>query len=165
MRQLRARSMNSSATPQFGGSRSPPSMTANPDCFVRMWEAGRKADAMFSVISVEEGAIVSNRFPQRARACGAASLWRDSAKSSCARVLGTPNHDPRGRLALMRRILISTLNQKTIRKKDSEVVAVVTGAPECGARSQSNGDYAARGERGEPRARKSGAGPGTTNPR
>ena len=140
-------------------------MRANPDCFARMWEAGRKADATSSVISSGEGAIVSSRYLQRARVCGVASLWRDSVKLSYTRVIGTPNHDPRDRLALMRWILISTLSLQTIRKKGSEAVGAVTGAPERGARSQSSEDYAARGGRGDPRGRKSGAGLGATNPR
>jgi hypothetical protein len=157
--------MNSSGTQQFGGSRWLPSMMANAGCFARMWEAGRKANVTSSVISLEEGAIVSSRFLQRARACGGASPLRDSAKLSYTRVIGTPNHDPRGRLALMKWILISALSLRTIRKKGSEAVGAVTGAPERSAMSQSSGDYAARGERGEPRGRKSGADPGTTNPR
>ena len=52
-----------------------------------------------------------------------------------------------------------------IRKTGSEAVAAATGGPGRCVASRSSADYAARGERGDPRGRKSGAGPGATNPR
>ncbi len=67
--------------------------------------------------------------PTEGKVYGVASEWRDSAKSSCTSVIGTPNHDPSGRPVLMRWILISTLSQETIRKTDNEAVPVVSGAP------------------------------------
>src|ERR1041384_7039905 len=63
---------------------------------------GRKAGATSFVINLAGEATVSSRFRQRARAYGVASEWRDSAKSSCKWVIGTPNHDPSGRPVLMR---------------------------------------------------------------
>ena len=140
-------------------------MTGNPECFARMWEVGRKVGATFSVIHSVEGVIVSRYFPQRTRVYGVASLWRDSAKSSCTRVLGIPNHDLRGRPALTRWILRLTISPETIRRMDSEAIAATAGVPERGVRSQSNTDYVVRGERGDPRGRKSGADLGAANPR
>ena len=87
------------------------------------------AGATSFVINLAGKATVLSRFRQRATVDGVALEWRDSAKSSCTRVIGTPNHDPSGRPVLMRWILISMLNQETIRKTDSEAVPVVSGAP------------------------------------
>ena len=58
-----------------------------------------------------------------------------------------------------------TISPETIRRMDSEAIAATAGAPERGARSQSNTDYVVRGERGDPRGRKSGADLGAANPR
>src|ERR1043166_5787124 len=104
-------------------------MTGSQECFVRMGGVGRKAGATSFFINLAGKATVWSRFRQRARAYGVASEWRDSAKSSCTWVIGTPNHDPSGRPVLMRSILISTLSQETIRKTDTEAVPVVSGAP------------------------------------
>ena len=106
-----------------------PYMTDSAECFVRMLGDGKKAVATSFVISLAGEATVSSHFRQRARVYGVASRWRNSAKSSCMRVIGTPNHDPSGRPVLMRWILISTLSQEAIRKADSEAVPVVSGAP------------------------------------
>ena len=70
--------------------------------------------------------------------------------------------EPRSRRpALMKSISTRTLNPETTRRTDSEATAAAADAPERCAMSRSNADYAARGE---PRGRKSGAGPGSTNP-
>ena len=84
--------------------------------------------------------------------------------SSCARRHGTPGHAPKGRPASMKSISMPTFSPVTIRKKGSEAVGAVTGAPERGARSQSSEDYAARGGRGDPRGRKSGGNSGADSP-
>jgi hypothetical protein len=110
-------------------------------------------------------ARVALRWRQKEGAAGAASPWRNSAKSSCARTHGTPSHAPRGKPALMILISMPTLSLETTRKKGSEAVAAVTGAPERCAASRLNADYVARDVRGDPRGQKSGAGPGAMNPR
>jgi hypothetical protein len=66
---------------------------------------------------------------------------------------------------LMKLISMPTLSPETTRKKGNEAVAAATGAPERCAASQSSADYVARGVRGDPRGRKSGAGPRAANPR
>jgi hypothetical protein len=60
----------------------------------------------------------------------------------------------------MRKIIPSAIH-----RKDIEGVARAGVGPGSFVVLQSNADYAARGERGDPRGRKSGAGPGATNPR
>src|SRR5580658_6657706 len=54
--------------------------------------------------------------------------------------------------------------RSAIRKTGTEAVAAAVDAPERYAASRWSVDYAALGVRGEPRGRKSGAGPGATNP-
>ena len=139
-------------------------MMAYSGCFVPMCWAGNQAGSMCSAISLEEVAIVACRWCQKEWAPGAASLWRNSAKSSCAPTHGTPSHAPRSKPALMKLISMPTLSPETTRKKGSEAVAAATGAPERCAASQSSADYVARGGRGDPRGRKSGAaGPRAAN--
>ena len=65
----------------------------------------------------------------------------------------------------MKSISMSTLSRKKIRRKGSEAIGAVTAAPELSGALRWNMDYAALGVRGAPRGRKSGAGPGATNPR
>src|SRR5215467_1848058 len=120
-------------------------MMDNLECFALMLGGENQAACVSSAISSEEVVIVSNCWPQNIAVFGVAWLWRNSVKSSCTGVIGTLNHDPRGKPALMRWILISTLSPATIRRMDSEAVAAVTGEPERGARSQSNADYVAPG--------------------
>jgi hypothetical protein len=140
-------------------------MMAYFGCFVPMCWAGNQAGSMCSVISLEEVAIVVCRWRWEEQVAGVASPWRDSAKSSCARTHGTPSHAPRGKPALMKLISMPTLSPETTRKKGSEAVPSARGAPERCAASQSSVDYAARDGPGDPRGRKSGAGPGAANPR
>src|ERR1019366_4629226 len=52
-----------------------------------------------------------------------------------------------------------------LRKRGNEATAAITDAPERSESWQSNADYVARGVRGDPRGRKSGAGPRVANPR
>ena len=99
------------------------------------------------------------------RAFGVAWRWRNSARSSCAPVRGTPSHAPRSRPALMKSISIATLSPAMIRKRGSEAIAAATGAREPCEWLQSSVDYAAPGVRGDPRGRKCGAGPRAANPR
>ena len=66
---------------------------------------------------------------------------------------------------MMKSISIPALSPERIRRRGSEAIAAVTDAPERNATSQSNADYVALDERGDPRGRKSGAGPGAKNPR
>ena len=54
---------------------------------------------------------------------------------------------------------------ETTHKRDSAVVAAATDGPERCATSRSSRDYAVRGGPGDPRGRKSGAGPEAANPR
>jgi hypothetical protein len=140
-------------------------MMDNLDCFALMLGGESQAACMSSAISSEEVVIVSSRQPQGIGVFGVAWLWRNSAKSSCALARGTPSHAPRGRLASMKSISTPTLSAEITRKKDSEAVASVIDAPEPCAASRWSVDYVARGVRGDPRGRKSGAGPVATNPR
>ena len=103
-------------------------MTGNPDCFVHMWEAGRKADGMSCVINSTGGVIVSSRFARRAKVYGVASRWRDSAMSSYIWVIGTQRHVPGGKRALMMSIL--KFSRKKIRSRDNRATAAATSAPE-----------------------------------
>ncbi len=105
-------------------------MMDNPGCFALMLGDESQADGISSAISLEEAVILLSRWHPRAAVCGVASLWRDSAMSSCARGLGTPSHVPNGRPALMKWISMSTLSPETIRKMGNEAVAAVIGAPE-----------------------------------
>jgi hypothetical protein len=84
--------------------------------------------------------------------------------SNCVRMRGTPGHAPGGRPAWMKLISILTISLEETRSRDNAAIAATTGAPEEFAESRSSADYAARGVRGEPRGRKSRAGPGTTSP-
>jgi len=52
-----------------------------------------------------------------------------------------------------------------LHSRGSEGVAPAVAGQGSFSTSQSNSDYAARGERGDPRGRKSGSGPGAANPR
>ena len=127
---------------------------------------GRKAGRLTrSSISLEEAATAAYQWHQMEWAPGAASPWRNSAKSSCAPTHGTPNHVPRGKLVLMKSISTWTLSRTKIRNKGSEGVAAATGAPRRYAASRSSADYGARGGPGDPRGRKSDAGPRVANPR
>ena len=85
-------------------------MMDNLDCFALMLGGESQAACMSSAISSEEVVIVSSRWPQKVGVFGVAWLWRNSAKSSCARTHGTPSHVPRGRPALMKSISIPTLS-------------------------------------------------------
>ena len=96
---------------------------------------------------------------------GAASPWRNSAKSSCARIHGTTSLARRGKPASIQSTATPTLSLETVRKKGSEATAAARGPPARCAASRSSADYAARGGPGDPRGRKSGAGPEATNPR
>jgi len=53
----------------------------------------------------------------------------------------------------MKLISMPTLSPETTRKKGSEAVAAVTGAPKRCVASRSSADYVARGVRGDPRGR------------
>ena len=127
---------------------------------------GRKSGRLHAFV-YQFGASSNSGLPMTAERVGVwRSLpWRNSAKSSCAPTHGTPSHAPGDKLASMKSTSTPTLSAETTRKKDSEAVASVIDAPEPCAASRSNADYVARGVRGDPRGRKSGAGPGATNPR
>jgi len=93
------------------------------------------------------------------------AVERLSQVKLCADAWHTELRSPHGKPALMKLISMPTLSPETIRKKGSEAVAAATGAPERCAASRSSADYVARGVRGDPRGRKSGAGPRAANPR
>ena len=85
--------------------------------------------------------------------------------SSSVPIPGTPSHVRRGKPASMKLISTPMLSgvKKIVRSKDNEGVGAATGVPgSCGVWQWSE-DYAARPVRGDPRGRKSGAGPGATN--
>src|SRR5438270_3819961 len=107
-------------------------MMDNLECFVLML-AGESQDACISfAFSLEEAVIVSSRWPQKGGVFGVAWLWRNSARSSCALMRGTPSHAPRSRPALMKSISILTLSWAMIRKRGSEAIAAATGVREPG---------------------------------
>ena len=140
-------------------------MMDNLGCFALMLGGESQAACMSSAISLVEVVIVSSRWPQKVGVFGVAWLWRNSAKSSCALTRGIPSHAPRGKLASMKSISTQTFSPAMIRKRGSEAIAAVTGVRERGESLRSSADYVARGGPGDPRGRKSGAGPGATNPR
>ena len=140
-------------------------MMANLDCFARMWGDESQAGCTSFAISLEEAVIVLSRWRQKARVYGVASRWRNSAKWSCAWAHGIPSRAPRDRPALMKSISMPTLSWEEIRRRGSEATAAISGAPEPGEWWQSIVGYVARGVRGDPRGRKSGAGSAVTNRR
>jgi hypothetical protein len=66
--------------------------------------------------------------------------------------------------ALSKVILTPKIIPRAIHRRDIEAVARAVAGQGWLSRSQSNSDYAARGERGDPRGRKSGAGLSLRNP-
>jgi hypothetical protein len=76
---------------------------------------------------------------------------------------GQTIHGPRP--ALSKRISTQKIISSAIHNKDTEEVARAVGGPGSFSGWQSNSDYVARGERGDPRGRKLSAGPGAVNPR
>jgi hypothetical protein len=139
-------------------------MTANPGCFALMYWAGRQADCMRWSIRLEGGATADFRWCHQNQVFGAVWPWRNSVRLNCALMDGAQGRAHQGKPASMKSISTRTLSPEAIHRKDSEAVAATAGAPEHCAVSRSNADYAARGVRGEPRGRKSGVVPGTTNP-
>jgi hypothetical protein len=88
------------------------------------------------------------------------------SKVECyGRAIGVLSRGPAVSTVSSTSISTPILSPGTIRKKGSEAVAAATGAPVRCAASRSRSDYAARGERGDPRGRKSGAGPVAANAR
>jgi hypothetical protein len=67
--------------------------------------------------------------------------------------------------ALLNLTLTPKITLSAIHKKDIEGVWQAVVGQLLSSVSQSNSDYAARGERGDPRGRKPGASPGAANPR
>jgi hypothetical protein len=155
--------MRSSARQQLAGSRWQPPMSDNRGSSGLMSVTESQADCTFCAISSTGVATVPSRWLQKVEASGVVSRWRNSAKSNYVWAQGTRSHAPVGRPALMKSISISTLSSEGTRKKGSEVTGVLTAAPERSVTSQSSTDYVVRGERGDPRGRKSGVGLGTTN--
>jgi hypothetical protein len=157
--------MDSFATPGLAGSRLQPPMMDNLDCFALTCWVESRAGFTCCATSLEEVVIVPNRWHQKVAASGVASPWRNSAKSSCAPVYGTASHAGRDRPALTKWISTPTLSLEITRKMGNETTGAITGALERSGSWQSNADYVARGARGDPRGRKSGAGPRVVNPR
>jgi hypothetical protein len=165
MRVSRVGFMDSFGMRQLIGSRLQPAMMDNLDCFVLTCWAESQAGFRCCATSLEEVVIVPNRWRQKVAASGVASLWRNSAKSSCAPACGIVSHARGDRHALRKWISIPTLSLEIIRKRGNEATAAITDAPERSESWQSNADYVARGVRGDPRGRKSGAGLRVANPR
>ena len=157
--------MDSFAMRRLTGSRLPPTMMDNLDCCALTCWVESQAGFRCCATSSAGVAVVPNRWWQKVEASGVASRWRNSVKSSCTPAYGTVSHARRDRPALRRRISIPTLSLETTRKRGNEATAAITDAPERSESWQSNADYVARGVRGDPRGRKSGAGPRVANPR
>jgi hypothetical protein len=109
--------------------------------------------------------MVPNRWRQMEEASGVAWLWRSSAKSSCVPAYGTVSHARCDRPALRKWTSIPTLSPQMTRKMGNEATAAITDALERSESWRSNADYVVRGAPGDPRGRKSGAGPRVANPR
>ena len=91
---------------------------------------GRKSGRLH-VFCYQFGGSSNSGLPLRPAGAGD---WRclaveKSAESSWRRTLGTPRHDPSGRLASMRSISTPTLSRRKIRSRGSEGVGAATGAP------------------------------------
>jgi hypothetical protein len=102
---------------------------------------------------------------------GSPANWRCVALKKFSRVKlvegawrTAPNHS-RPASCVTETDIDAEIMSSAIHKKDTEEVARVAVEQGSFSRLQWNSDYAARGERGDPRGRKSGAGPGATNPR
>jgi hypothetical protein len=157
--------MASFAMRRLAGSRLQPAMMDNLACFAPTCWAERQVGFTCCATSLEEVVIVPNRWHLRVEASGVASLWKNSAKSSCAPAYGIASHARRDRPALRKWISIAILSLEITRKMGSEVTAAITGEPERSESWRSNEDYVARGACGDPRGRKSGAGLRVANPR
>jgi hypothetical protein len=157
--------MDSFAMRRLAGSRLQPAMMDNLACFALTCWAESQVGFTCCATSLGEVVIVPNRWRQRVAASGVASLWRNSAKSSCTPAYGTASHARRDKPALTKWISIPTLSLEITRKRGNEATASIIGAPERSESWRSNADYVARGVRGDPRGRKSGAGLGVANPR
>src|ERR1019366_8083075 len=88
MRVSRVGFMDSFGMRKLIGRRLQPAMMDNLDCFVLTCWAESQAGFRCCATSVEEVVIVPNRWRQKVEASGVASLWRNSAKSSCAPACG-----------------------------------------------------------------------------
>jgi hypothetical protein len=122
--------MDSCAMRRLTGSRFQPTMMDNLDCFALTCWVESLAGFTCCATSLEAVVIVPNNWRRKVEASGVASLWRNSAKSSCAPAYGTAHHVPRGKPALIKLISMPTLSPETTRKKGSEAVAAATGARE-----------------------------------
>src|ERR1700739_1939615 len=102
---------------------------------------------------------------------GSPANWRCVALEKLSRVKLVEEPGAQARIihalapAWRKPIVTRRIIPSAIHKRHIEEVAQVDVGPGRFSVSQSNSDYAARGERGDPRGRKSGAGPGATNPR
>jgi len=105
-------------------------MMDNSDCFALTCLAESLAGFTCCATSLEEVVIVPKRWRQKVEESGAASLWRNSAKSSCVPAYGAASHARRDRPALTKLISMPTLSPETTRRKGSEAVAAATGARE-----------------------------------
>ena len=157
--------MDSFAMRRLAGSQLQPAMVDNPDCFALTCWVDSRAGFTCCATSLEEVVIAPKRWRQKVEASGAASLWRNSAKSSCVRAYGTASHARRDRPVLRKWISIPTLSPEITRKRGNDATAAITGALERSESWRSNADYVVRGVPGDPRGRKSGAGPRVANPR
>lgn len=157
--------MNCFALRRLTDSRLQPAMTDNLDCFALTCWVESQAGFTYCATSLEEVVIVPDRWRRKVEASGVASRWRNSAKSSCVAAPGTASHARRDRPALRKWNSIPTLSLEITRKMGNEATAAITGALERSESWRSNADYVVRGVRGDPRGRKSGAGPRVANPR
>ena len=157
--------MDSFAMRRLAGSRLPPAMMDNLACFALTCWAESQVGFTCCATSLGEGVIVPNRWHQRVAAFGVASLWRNSAKSSCTPAYGTASHARRDRPVLRKWISIPTLSLGITRKMGNEATAAITGALERSESWRSSADYVVRVARGDPRGQKSGGGPTAANPR
>jgi hypothetical protein len=138
-------------------------MMDNPESSALMSGAKSQADGMSCAISVQVVATVPSCWPAKAGNLALPRGGETQPVEFFVRAHGIQSHAPNGRSASMKWISISTLSSEGTRKRGSEVTAVLTDAPACSVTSQLSGDYVARGERGDPRGRKSGSGLGTRN--
>ena len=94
----------------------------------------RKVVCVRSAISLGAAAAAACGWDQRGSVAGVVLRWANSARSSYGRTLGALSRELAGSTVSRKSISTPMLSLGTIRKKGSEAVAAVTGAPaRCGA--------------------------------
>ena len=137
-------------------------MTVSPGCFVPMcWAVARPPSrVVLSVWWKQQQRKSAGGVVPSGRLARCSAVEKLSQVELAAETWRTSNKRSGGRPALMKWISMSTLSSKKIRRDNAAVLAIA-GAPECRCAGwRSTGNYAARGEGGDPRGQESPAPPG-----